>query len=362
VSKYIKTKHKILEIQPYRPGNSYAEGKKVVNLASNENPLGPSPKAIAAMREAAAMSHLYPDASAVELRKALGAAFHINSEQIICAPGSEANIQLLLQCFCGPGDEVVFSQYGFGMYRLFTLAVGATPVLAPAPGIIPEPQAIVDSITDKTRIVFIDNPGNPVGHMMTRNEISYICENVPDDVIVCLDSAYADYVDSENYTDGRDMVNAHSNVVMIRTFSKFFGLAGARIGWMYGNDEIVDLINRVRAPLGTNNIGQVGAVAALNDTEYTSKVLQNHQEVSSFMSGTLAQQRYHYIPSATNFVLVQFDDGECAHKHLLSDGYLVRPMGPMGLPNWLRITYGTLEQMQEVMKSLASLQSEKLAF
>ncbi|MGH6932506.1 MAG: pyridoxal phosphate-dependent aminotransferase, partial [Dongiaceae bacterium] len=261
----------IMDIAPYRGGESRLDGHaKVIKLASNENPLGPSPRAIAAYRELAAELHRYPDGGADALRQAIADHHGLEAAQIVCGAGSDELITLLVRGYAGPGDEVLYSQYGFLMYALAAKTVGAVPVGAPEPELRTDVDALLGLITPRTRLLFLANPNNPTGCLLPSAEVLRLHAGLPKDVLLVLDSAYAEYVGGEDYQDGARLVRASDNVVMLRTFSKIHCLAALRIGWAYGPPAVADVLNRVRNPFNVNAPAQAAALAALTDRDHAA--------------------------------------------------------------------------------------------
>ena len=256
----------ILEITPYVGGKAEAKGAaRTIKLSANESALGPSPKAIAAIEAAALEAHRYPDGGTDRLRAAIAERFELDPAQIVCGSGSDELIHLLTFAYAGPGEEVIYSAHGFLMYRLSALGTGATPVAAPESNLRTDVDAILAAVTSRTRMVFIANPNNPTGSYITADELSRLHAGLPDDVVLVIDAAYAEYVHRDDYTSGQELVDRADNVVMTRTFSKLFGLGALRLGWAYGSPAIVDVLHRVRGPFNVNSLAQTAGVAALED-------------------------------------------------------------------------------------------------
>lgn len=346
---------RILDIEPYVPGASKAATQKVIKLSSNENPLGPSPKAIEAYKKAADYIHRYPDAGSVELRKALAEKHGIDAERIVCGTGSDELITVICNAYCGEGDEVLYTEHGFLMYPIAALAAGANPVKAAEPERHTDLQTLLDAVTDKTKIIFIANPNNPTGALVKRSELLEFHAKLRSDILLVVDSAYAEFVEEKDYTDGKDMVDQFDNVIMLRTFSKLYGLGGMRVGWSYSSREIADVLNRVRGIFNLTISTQAAAVAALSDAEYIEKTLKLNSEQKKWITDRLQSMGIHVYPGEGNFILFTMGSAEKAASCLnfLKDrGILIRGMTAYGLPDCLRMTIGLPEDMAEVEKAI----------
>ncbi|MGF1475865.1 MAG: histidinol-phosphate transaminase [Geminicoccaceae bacterium] len=345
----------ILEIHPYIGGKAEAShGMPVAKLSSNESPLGPSPKAQQAYRELAGELHRYPDGGANRLRAALSAYANRDAERIVCGAGSDELISLILQAYAGPGDEVIHSAHGFLMYRLSTLAVGAQPVAAPERDLRASVDDILAAVTSRTKIVFLANPNNPTGTYLPAQEVERLAYGLPDGVLLVLDAAYTEYVEAEDYDVGFDLVDRSDRVVVIRTFSKIFGLAALRLGWAYGPASIVAVLNRVRGPFNTNAPSQAATIAALGDTDHLTKAKHHNAVWLPWLSQELHRCGLEVTASVGNFVLARFGDdpktgADAALSHFEQGGVLVRGMAAYGLPAWLRISIGLEEENRRVV-------------
>jgi histidinol-phosphate aminotransferase len=349
-----KVRPGIMDIAPYVGGEANIPGiAKPVKLSSNENPLGPSPKAMAAFREAAVELHRYPDGGAERLREGISRRFGLAKESIVCGNGSDELIALLTRAYAGLGDEVLFSRHGFLMYRLSTLAVGATPRAAPEKNLATDMEALLAMVTPATRIVFLGNPNNPTGSYMTAGELRELRRRLPGDVLLAIDAAYAEFVEAEDYDAGEDMVRAGDNTVMLRTFSKIYGLAGLRLGWAFCPPAVADVLNRVRGPFNTSAPAQAAALAALDDREHENKSRVHNKTWRDWLSAALSAQGYRVHPSVGNFLLVEFADADAADLFMKSRGLILRKMGAYGLSNCLRITIGTEAETRAVAAALA---------
>jgi histidinol-phosphate aminotransferase len=336
----------ILSITPYKGGESAVEGVATVRkLSSNESPIGPSPKAMEVYRALAADLHRYPDGAAAKLRHALAAMHGLDADRIVCSNGSDEMISLLCAAYVGPGDEVLYNQYGFAMYPLATLARGGTPVTAEETDYTISVDALLKKAGPKTKICFIANPNNPTGTYIPVEEVRRLRAGLPAHTILVLDGAYAEYVSRNDFSSGAELVERHDNVVMLRTFSKIYGLAGLRVGWTYMPPAMVDIINRVRGPFNVNAIAQAAAVAALQDTAWTTKARTLNDVWLPQVKAGLEALGLQVVPSVGNFLLIRFPaapkDAAAADRFLRSKGLIVRPVASYGLPQFLRFTIGT---------------------
>jgi len=337
----------ILEIMAYVPGESHVPGGvKPIKLSSNETPLGPSPRAIKAFREAGDALHLYPDGSATALREAIGATWAIDPARVICGNGSDEILHLLPQVYAEPGDEVIHSVHGFIVYPIATRAAGATPVSVPEPALRTDVDAILARAGARTKIVFIANPNNPTGSYNTKAELVRLREGLPRDCLLVIDAAYAEYVDRPDYESGLDLVSAFENTVMTRTFSKIYGLASLRIGWAYGPPDVIDALNRVRGPFNVSAPAQAAAVAALGDRDHVARSAAHNAQWRDWLATEIAALGLTVHPSVANFLLVDFPasgkhTAAAADAFLLGRGIILRSVAVYGLPNALRISVGT---------------------
>jgi len=348
----------ILEIEPYVGGKSELAGAaRVIKLSANESALGPSPQAVAALQEAALASHRYPDGEAARLRAALGRRFQLDPARIVCGAGSDELIQLLLRAYAGPGDEVVYSAHGFLMYKLGALGVGAVPVAAPERRLRADVDALLAHVGSRTRMLFVANPNNPTGSYLPADELARLHRGLPEDVLLVVDAAYAEYVRSNDYSAGIELVDRADNVVMTRTFSKLFGLAALRLGWLYGPPAVVDVVNRLRGPFNVGTPAQVAGVAALEDLDHQERSRAHNDRWLPWLAGALADLGLRVHPSIANFVLVEFErEGQstasAASAWLEREGIIARPMGAYGLPHCLRLSIGLEDENRAVVASL----------
>ncbi|HYV88268.1 MAG TPA: histidinol-phosphate transaminase [Candidatus Polarisedimenticolia bacterium] len=356
----LKTRPGVMEIAPYVGGEASVPGiAKPAKLSSNENPLGPSPKAIAAFRDAAVEMHRYPDGGAEKLRDGIARHFGLEKACIVCGNGSDELIALLTRAYAGPGDEVLFSAHGFLMYRLSALGAGATPKAAPEKNYATDMEALLALVTPVTRIVFIGNPNNPTGSYMTAAQMRELRARLRSDILMVIDAAYAEFVEDRDYNAGEELVRAGDNVVMLRTFSKIFGLAGLRLGWAFCPPSVADVLNRIRAPFNTSMPAQAAAVAALEDREHVAKSLAHNKKWRDWLAAELRKLGYVVHPSVGNFLLVEFNDADAADRYLKSRGLILRKMGVYGLGHCLRITVGTEAETRALATAMADYANAK---
>jgi histidinol-phosphate aminotransferase len=339
---HIRPQPGIMDIALYQGGTSKIAGRDdVVKLSSNENPFGPGDLARLAYARAGHDLHRYPPTDHAGLRAALGAHFGIDASRIICGAGSDEIISFLCQAYAGPGDEVLYSQHGFLMYQISARAAGATPVAAPEQDRIADVDALLAAANKRTKLVFIANPNNPTGTMIPIEEITRLAEGLPKQALLVLDGAYAEY--AENYDGGAALVDQRDNVVMTRTFSKLFGLGGLRVGWGYGPQHVIDVLNRLRGPFNLSSIQLDIAEAALGDTAHIARSLSENARLRDWLADRLNAIGVATDRSFGNFVLARFRDAaqaEACNAALLSEGLIVRQVGSYGLPEGLRITIG----------------------
>jgi histidinol-phosphate aminotransferase len=348
----------ILEIEPYVGGRSEIAGRaRVIKLSANESAIGPSPKAIAAYQAIAQTLHRYPDGDVAALRTAIGARFQLDPAQILCGAGSDELIQLLMRAYAGPGDEVLYSAHGFLMYKLSALGVGAVPVAAPERELTTDVDALLPRLTSRTRMVFIANPNNPTGSYLPADELARLHAGLPEDVLLVIDAAYAEYVRRNDYTAGIELVDRSANVVMTRTFSKLFGLAALRLGWLYAPPHVIDVLQRLRGPFNVNAPAQAAGVAALEDQDHQERSRAHNDRWLPWLAEALAGLGLEVHPSIANFVLVEFaPDGPrsaaAASAWLEQQGIIARPMGAYGLPQCLRLSVGLEAENRAVVDAL----------
>ncbi len=344
----------ITEISPYVGGKSKADGAaRVIKLSSNENPWGPSPKAIAAYSAESTHMNRYPDGGHANLREAIARVQKLPAEQLICGAGSDELIGMLVHAYAGAGDEVLYTQHGFLMYKIYTLSNGATPVTAPEKNLHTDVDALLAAVTPATRIVFVANPNNPTGTVIPFSEIRRLRAGLREDIILGLDAAYAEYLDQPDYEDGISLVKENTNTIVFHTFSKIYGLPALRLGWAFAPAHIIDVMNRVRSPFNVNTPALAAGVAAMEDQAYLADMRTKNAVERTRLMQCLKQQGYEVVPSETNFLLVKFGAHVPAmNAHLASHGLIVREVGGYGLPEYLRISIGTAEENSILIDAL----------
>jgi histidinol-phosphate aminotransferase len=344
----------ILDIAPYVGGEGRLPGfDKVLKLSSNENPFGPSPRAIEAFRNAAQTLAIYPDSHHLRLRRAIAEVWGLDPERIICGAGSDEIIAFLTQTYAGPGTEVIHTEHGFGMYRISALAAGATPVEVAENQRKTDVDAILAACTDRTRLVFFANPNNPTGTMIPASEVARLAAGLPPQALLVVDGAYAEYV--SDFNGHADLVDLRDNVVMTRTFSKIYGLGGLRVGWGYGPGHVIAALNRVRGPFNLSTAALETAEAAVQDTDYTAKCRAENARMRGWLAERLAAAGVPSDPPEANFVLARFRDraeAEACDAALRARGILVRKVAGYKLPQCLRITVGDESACAQVAETV----------
>ena len=349
----------VLDIAPYVPGKSKAPGvARVFKLSSNESPLGPSPKAVAAYQAAAARLQDYPDGDVTELRAAIGRAFGLDPARILCGAGSDDLLNLLAHAYLRDGDEVIYSAHGFLMYPIYALGHGAKPIAVPEKDYTADVDAMLAAVTPRTRIVFLANPNNPTGTYVPFDAIKRLQRKLPPHVILVLDAAYAEYVQRNDYESGIELVATSENVVMCRTFSKIYGLAALRLGWMYGPAPVIDAINRIRGPFNVNAPAIAAGIAAIRDAAHLERSRTHNTKWLGWLTEEIGKLGLPVTPSVANFVLIHFPQtkgktAKDADAFLTKRGLILRQVGAYKLPHALRMSVGTEEANRLVVTALA---------
>jgi len=354
----------VLEQPVYEPGKPIEyvarefglDPKAVAKLASNENPFGPSPKAVEAMRAMAPKAHLYPDGGCTELRAAIARARGVAPENVLVGNGSNEIIELLGHAFLRPGVEVVFGSRAFIVYKLVAKLFGAVPVEVPMPEFRHDLKAMRAAVTERTRLLFVASPNNPTGMANAEDELLELAESLPEQVIFCFDEAYAEYL--ENAPDLRAAITAGRKVVCMRTFSKIYGLGGLRVGYAYGDPALIDLLQRVRQPFNVNALGQAAALAALEDEAFVAMCRERNEAGRVTLVDGLRGLGYEVHGGHANFVLCRSGDGRGAFEALQRGGLIVRPLAGYGLPEFVRITIGTEAENERVLEAMAKVARE----
>jgi len=351
----------ILDLVAYEPGKPAEELARemglaagdIIKLASNENPLGPSPKALAAMRETLERAHFYPDGGGWALRNAIAGKLGLARENVILGNGSNEIIEFIGHAFLRPGDEVVTAKHAFAVYTLMAQLFGAKTVEVPDPGYTHDLEAMLAAITPRTRQLFIANPNNPTGTMVGQDEIGRFMERVPDHVLVIFDEAYLEFLD--NPPDVIRHVREGRNVVVMRTFSKIQGLANLRIGYGLAPGKLAAVLQKTRQPFNANGIAQAGALAGLEDDEHMRRTRELTHEGRNYLQAEFSGMGLEFVPSVANFVLVHVGDGDAVFQALLRRGLIIRAMRSYKLPAWIRVSVGTMDQNRRFISELKAL-------
>ena len=347
----------------YQPGRPIEEVARELNLpadsiikvASNENPFGPSPLAIAAMQKEIGGVNLYPDGNAFYLKQKLAAKLGVETNNLVLGNGSNEIIEFVAHALLAPGADVVVSQYCFAIYPIVAKMFGANLVIVPAKNHGHDLSAMLKAITPKTRIVFVANPNNPTGTLAPREEVIQFVNDIPDDVLLVMDEAYIEFLN-----DAVDLVplirlGARKNLILMRTFSKIYGLAGLRIGYGIANAELISALEKIRQPFNINLLAQAAALAALNDDEHVRKTRQNNFSGLQFFEKAFRELKLEFVPSFANFILVHVGEGQKVFDAMQKHGVIVRPMGGYQLPEWIRISVGTPKENERCLNVLKAV-------
>ncbi len=348
------------DLPVYQPGRPIEEVARelnlpadgIIKLASNENPLGPSPAALAAMQKAVANLHLYPDGNAFYLKQKLAEKLDLNPANLILGNGSNEIIEFVGHALMRPETEVIVSQYCFAIYPIIARLFGATPVVVPARNHGHDLPAMLAAITPRTKVVFVANPNNPTGTLAPPEDVLRLVNEVPDHVLLVMDEAYIEFLDEP--VDLLPLIRRveKPNLLIMRTFSKIFGLAGLRLGYGIGQPELIAGLEKIRQPFNINSIAQAGALAALEDAEHVRRTRSNNAAGLRFLNENLRAMGLEVVPSAANFILVRVGDGQRVFNELQKQGVIVRPMGGYQLPEWIRISVGTEKQIERCLAAL----------
>ena len=354
----------VLAIDTYVPGKSKAQGfvGTIHKLSSNETPLGASPLAKAAFQAAVDKLEVYPDGSARALREAIGAVHGLDPARIVCGAGSDELLALLASIYCEPGDEGIFTEHGFLVYRIAILAAGGVPVVVPETDFTLDVDAVLAAVTPRTKIVYVANPNNPTGTYASSAEIERLADGLPPYTLLVIDGAYAEYVTAADFDPGFALVAARENVVVTRTFSKIFGLASLRLGWCFAPAAICDTLNRVRGPFNTNDPAMRAGIAAVGDREHTARSVAHNTQWLARLSGAIRSLGFTVTPSVANFMLVHFADAAEAQKadaFFTARGLILRAVGAYGLGQCLRLSVGTDVANECVIEAFAAFGAER---
>lgn len=355
----------IEKLVPYVPGKPVEELerdlgiKNAVKLASNENPLGPSPKGISMMKKYIKNLHRYPEGGCYYLAEKLSQKLNVSMENIVFGNGSNEVLELVGRTFYVAGDEILFSQYAFIVYKLVAQSLGAKYIEVPAKGLSHDLEAFTSVISPRTKIIYLANPNNPTGTMFGKKEFEKFMEKVPKTCLVVLDEAYAEYVEDKRYPSGLDYFKRYRNLIIVRTFSKIYGLAGLRVGYAIMDKELADYMNRVREPFNVNTLAQFAALGALDDEEHIRKTKEITIKGLAELYREFNKLRLEYEKSYGNFVLLKSPDGGAAlYSALLKEGVIVRPVGGYGLPEYVRVTVGTEKENIRFIKALKKVMNK----
>ena len=344
----------ILEITPYKGGQKLVGAHK---LSSNENPLGCSPAAQEAVVQATKSMELYPDGSASALRDAIGAKYGIAADRIVCGAGSDEIFQLLGRAYLRPGDNIVQSQHGFLVYRLIAQQSGAETRSAPEKDLTTDVDAMLERVDENTKIVFLANPNNPTGSYIPYSDVKRLHEGLPENVLLVLDGAYAEYVRNNDYSSGLELAGEQANVLMTRTFSKIHGLAALRLGWAYGPANVIDAIHRTRGPFNVSAVAQAAGIAAINDDAFQAQSAEHNTNELERVRNAVETAGFKTYPSVGNFVLIEFPEtagrtSADADTFLRNRGIVIRDVNVYGLPTCLRASIGTAEQNDDMIAAI----------
>jgi histidinol-phosphate aminotransferase len=355
----------ISELLAYVPGKPAEEVKEeyglteIIKLASNENPLGTSPKAIEAMRQEVFNINLYPEGSSRLLRQKIAENFKIDEDMVILSNGADNVLTLIGQAYINEGDEVITGEPTFAAYEIATRIMGGNIIKVPLSNFTFNLTAIAERISPKTKIIFICNPNNPTGTIVTDAEIKNFLKKVPDDCIVVFDEAYAEYVTEKDFPQTISYIREGKNVILVRTFSKIYGLAGIRVGYAIGPKRLIDMLRKVVEPFSTNKLAQTGALAALEDHNFINTVLETNKKGKQYLNYEFLKLGMSCCPSHTNFLFVNLNmDAQLVFQRLLEKGIIIRPGGIWKLPQFARVTIGTMDQNKKLIESLICILKE----
>jgi len=349
----------ILDLKPYIPGKPIEEVKRelglkeVIKLASNETSVGPSPLAIEAIKKEIENIYLYPEGSSRLLREKIAHKLNLDKEMIIVGNGADNVIDLVGMAFINDGDEVITGEITFPAYETITKIMGGKLILIKLKDFRFDLEKIAQRINEKTKIVFLCNPNNPTGTILTKEEVTNFMKKVPQDVVVVFDEAYYDYVEDQNYPNSLSYVLEEKNVIILRTFSKIAGIAGIRVGYGIARPELISYLNRVVNPFTTNRLAQVAALASLDDEEHRKKVLRSNQEGKKYLYRELKEIDLFYLPTEANFIFIDLkEDSEVIFEKLLKKGVIIRPGKTWGCPRFIRVTIGTAYENEKFIQAL----------
>ncbi|MAG33415.1 MAG: histidinol-phosphate transaminase [Deltaproteobacteria bacterium] len=355
-----RIKPHIRDLSPYEPGKPMEELERElgisdsIKLASNENPLGPSPKAVEAMREAAGEIHRYPDGASFALRRALSERLGVAQSQLVFGTGADEILELIAKTLIGPGDEVVYGWPSFAMYPIVVKGMGATGLPVPLTSeLVHDLDAMAAAVTGRTRVVMVCNPNNPTGTSVGAEAFDRFVAALPADVVLAIDEAYFEFVRREDFPDVISLIAKRPGTLVLRTFSKIYGLAGIRIGYAICDEELASYLERARHPFNVNGLAEVGALAALDDHEHVRRTLEVNRTGIEYLEAELAKMGIETWPTDANFLLARTGAGD--FDALLAKGVIVRPMGGFGLTEHVRVSIGLPEENERLIKALAEI-------
>jgi len=359
----LKTNPFLKTLPTYQPGRPIEEvarelglpAESIIKVASNENPFGPSPLAVAALQKAVAGVNLYPDGNAFYLKQKLAAKLRVEPSNLVLGNGSNEIIEFVAHALLAPGDDVVVSQFCFAIYPIVAKMFGADVITVPAKNYGHDLSAMLRAITPKTRIVFVANPNNPTGTLASREEVIHFVNEVPDDVLLVMDEAYIEFLDEPLDLSPLVRSGVRPNLILMRTFSKIYGLAGLRIGYGIGNPEFIAALEKIRQPFNANLLAQTAALAALDDDEHVRKTRANNFAGLEFFQRAFRAMKLEYVPSAANFILVCVGDGKKVFEAMQKLGVITRPMAGYQLPEWIRISIGTPKENERCLNVLKTV-------
>jgi len=358
----------VLENLPvYQPGRPIEEvarelglpPRRIIKMASNENPLGPSPAALAALKGAARHLHLYPDGNAFYFKQKLAAKLAVDTGNLILGNGSNDILEFLAHALMGPGAEVVMSQYCFLVYPLVTRLLGANPVVVPARDYGHDLPAMLRAVTPRTKAIFVANPNNPTGTLAAPEEIRQLLDQTPPQVVIVMDQAYLDYLEQPQDLLPLIRGGEKPNLILLRTFSKIYGLAGLRLGYGVGHRDFIAALEKIRQPFNVNSLAQAAGLAALDDEAHVQKTRQNNAAGLKFFQDALREMGVEFVPSSANFILLRVGDARRVYSELQARGIIVRPVENYGLPEWLRISIGTPRENRRCLRALQKILCKK---
>lgn len=353
-------RNELSKIIPYVPGKPIEEVKKelgieeVEKLASNENPLGPSPKAIEAIKKEVENIHIYPDATAMTLRKAIAEKHGLNYANVVVGNGGEQVLQMIAQTFINEGDEAIMATTTFGMYGSSVSHMGGVPVKLPLKDYKHDLEGFINKINEKTKLIYVCNPNNPTGNIMTKDEIDFLVKNVPEDIVIIFDEAYYDYAKvNQDYPETLNILKERPNTIILRTFSKVAGIAGVRVGFALASEEIVTEMGKVKGVFNVNKLAQAGALGALADKEHIEKTVELNYKSMGMMKEYFEERGLEYIKSNANFIFVNINmDSRIVFQKLMESGIIIRPGYLWKWDNWIRVSTGSMEQTEKFLVKL----------